>query len=618
MKITLVEKTEDAAGFRRPLEEGETFQELNYLRRISEGNAAKILALDAQSIAIRHELEQKRRGFALLAELSVSLRRRPGHESVFESVFIPAARRLNAALNMQRTAVLTLGEKGCFRASVLQGYPEKREKIVASRSIEVDEELLDPERPVLVNGADPADRLASLREAVEIPYLISTALLYDNAVGAILITGRMAEEAPFLFRLRRSDVETVRAVGALMTAVLMEQRLGDKLRKARDQAEKNALAKGEFLANMSHEIRTPVNAILGMLRLLEGSGMTGVQRQYLEQAAHSTRLLLRVFDDVLDFSSLDMGRLTLRPTEFSVRDVIKSVHGAVEEQARVKSLFLSAEVADEVPGAVLGDALRVEQVLLNLAGNAVKFTQEGRVDIRVSRLPSPPEAARLLFEVEDTGIGISTEQLEGLFLPFTQADASHTRKYGGTGLGLAISRSLANLMGGELRCETRLGEGSKFSFIVTLPLPEEVHGTPSALSAPSQEAEEPEEALRGMKVLLAEDNEINQMVSMGVLSDMGVEVTVAANGVEALEALERDAYDLVLMDIQMPEMDGLTATARIRANPRHKDLPVIALTAHALSEDREASLKSGMNDHLTKPIDPDEIYAALRQWFKRT
>ncbi|MDR2522345.1 MAG: response regulator [Synergistaceae bacterium] len=614
MKITLVEKTEGTAGFRRPLEEGETFQELNYLRRISEGNAAKILALDAQSIAIRHELEQKRRGFALLAELSVSLRRRSGHESIFESVFIPAARRLNAALNMQRTAVLTLDEKGCFRASVLQGYPEKREKIVASRSIEVDGELLDPECPVLVNGADPADRLASLREAVDIPYLISTALLYDNAVGAILITGRMAEEAPFLFRLRRSDVETVRAVGALMAAVLVEQRLEDKLRKARDQAEKNARAKGEFLANMSHEIRTPVNAILGMIRLLEGSGMTGVQRQYLEQAARSTHLLLRVFDDVLDFSSLDMGRLTLQPMEFSVRGVVKSVHEAVEGQARVKSLFLSAEVADEVPDAVLGDALRVEQVLLNLAGNAVKFTQEGQVNIRVSRLPSPPEAARLLFEVEDTGIGIGAEQLEGLFLPFTQADASHTRKYGGTGLGLAISRSLANLMGGELRCETRLGEGSKFSFIVTLPL---VRGIPGVLSAPSQEAEEPDEALRGMKVLLAEDNEINQMVAMGVLSDMGVEVTVAANGVEALEALERDAYDLVLMDIQMPEMDGLTATARIRANPKHKDLPVIALTAHALSEDREASLKSGMNDHLTKPIDPDEIYAALRQWFKR-
>ncbi|MDR2528125.1 MAG: response regulator [Synergistaceae bacterium] len=602
MRITLIEKT---PGLQEPVGGEGTFRELNYLRGISEANAAKILALDAQSIAIRHELEQKRRGFALLAELSVSLRRRAGRDSA--SVFASAARRINAALNMQRTVVLTPDGEGHFRASVLQGYPEAREKIVASRNIDLDRELLDPERLALVTGADPADHLAALREAMEIPYLISSALLYDNTVEAILITGRMVEEAPFLPRLGRGDVETVQAVGALLAAVLAEQRLEDKLRQARDIAEKSARAKGEFLANMSHEVRTPVNAILGMMRLLEGPGMTDVQRQYLEQAAHSTRLLLRVFDDILDYSRLDMGRLTLQSAEFSIRGVVKSVRGAVEEQARAKALLLNADVAANVPDAVLGDSLRVEQMLLNLVGNAVKFTQEGRVDIRVSCLPSPPEIARLLFEVEDTGVGISEEQVMDLFLPFTQADASHTRKHGGTGLGLAISRSLANLMSGELRCETRLGEGSTFSFTVALPL---------AREARDAQSEEPDVILQGMKVLLAEDNEINQMVAMGVLSDMGVEVTVAANGVEALSALEQEAYDLVLMDIQMPEMDGLTATTRIRENPKYKDLPVIALTAHALPEDREASLKSGMNDHLTKPIDPDEIYAALRHWTK--
>ena len=268
MKITLIEKT---PGLQEPVGGEGTLQELHYLRGISEASAAKILALDAQSIAIRHELEQKRRGFALLAELSVSLRRRAGRESA--SVFASAARRINAALNMQRTAVLTPDGEGRFRASVLQGYPETREKIVASRSIAPDRELLDPERPVLVTGADP-DHLAALREAVEIPYLISSALLYDNTVEAILITGRMVEESPFFPRLGCGDVETVQAVGALLAAVLAEQRLEDKLRQARDLAEKSARAKGEFLANMSHEVRTPVNAILGMTRLLEGAGMT--------------------------------------------------------------------------------------------------------------------------------------------------------------------------------------------------------------------------------------------------------------------------------------------------------------------------------------------------------
>jgi CheY-like chemotaxis protein len=261
----------------------------------------------------------------------------------------------------------------------------------------------------------------------------------------------------------------------------------------------------------------------------------------------------------------------------------------------------------------------VEQILLNLVHNAVKFTQKGGAAIRVSRQADSADqgkrGVRLLFDVKDTGVGMSEEQVSKLFVPFTQGDTSYARKYGGTGLGLAISRSLVDLMGGEIRCESQLGEGSEFLFSIPFILAQDAVASPTAGEQCSEE--ETNDALKNMRVLLAEDNEINQLIVVELLHDVGVTVTAVENGLEAVKAIEKEPFDLVLMDIQMPEMDGLTATMQIRANPKYKDLPIVALTAHALSEDREASLKSGMNEHLTKPIDPDEIYAALRQWSKR-
>ena len=591
-----------------------TERELHYLRGISERNTAKILALDAQSIALRHELEHKRRGFALLAELSVSLRRRAG----YENIFVPVARRINAALNMQRTVVLTPDGEGRFKATVLQGYPNDKRELVASRSIEVAPELLNPDRPALVTGANPTSRLAKFREAVDIPYFISSpTFLYDNAVAAILITGRVAEAPPFLSRLGASDVETVQAISALLSAVLVEHRLEDDLRRARDRAEKSDKAKGEFLANMSHEVRTPINAILGMARILSENGLADTQRHNLDQIVHSTRLLLRIFDDIMDFANLDAGRMALQAAEFSIRDVAGRVFSIVEEQAKSKSLLFDMNVEPDVPDAVIGDSAKVEQVLFNLVDNAVKFTNKGWVSVRITKQASAAGSVQLLFEVEDSGIGMSEEQTVDIFLPFNQADTSFTRKHGGTGLGLAICRSLTDLMQGEIRYESQLGEGSKFSFSVPFGLPQD-GALGEARHSGSKDAKAPKtdvlESFKGMRVLLVEDNVVNQLIAANMLSSMEVDVTVANNGLEALEALESGAYDLVLMDIQMPEMDGLTATIQIRANPKHKDLPIIALTAHALPEDREASLKSGMNDHLTKPMEPEEIYSTLLFW----
>ena len=740
--------------------------ELRYLRRHSKELAAKILALDAKSIGIRHELEQKRRGFSLMAELAVTL----GQNGDYESVFVSVSKRINAALNMQRTAVLTPDAGNLFSVAVLQGYPPEEERRIRAKRFALEEELLEPQRIVLITGADSADRLAVLREALALPYLIASPVLLHNEVAAVLITGRLLEQPPFFPRLGRHDVETVRTVSACLAAMLagrrmieaeertqimldalpicctfwdehfrnidcneeatrlfglsskqefldrffdlspkfqpngrlssefalekiqeafttgrlgfewMHQKLDgelipseitlvrvkrgggyivagytrdlrelkamlgemrrteEDLRLARDLAEKNARAKSEFLANMSHEIRTPMNAILGMTHLLAKTELTEKQRVYVERAEHSTKLLLYIINDILDFSKIDAGRMEMESITFSVRSLLRNVHNVIMEQAAVKSLVLRIAVDADVPDLLVGDPLRLEQVLLNLASNALKFTPVGEVSLKASlteRVETPaPGHARLLFTIRDTGIGMNEEQLAGLFKPFTQADTSTTRKYGGTGLGLAICRSLVELMNGKIWCESRPGGGSTFSFTVMLSLPGDA---PAGQTAPQSAAEhEPSAAfpegtgavetasgekaaddfadLRGMRVLLAEDNEINQVIASELLADKEVVVDVAGTGLEALAALENKSYDVVLMDIQMPEMDGLTATARIRDNPAYKGLPVIAMTAHAMVGDREISLGSGMDDHLTKPIDPHRLYLALRKW----
>ena len=722
--------------------------ELAYLRRLSEQTVARILSLDALSIAGRHELEQKRRGFSLMAELAVNL----GRDSDYNSIFISVSRRINAALNMQRTAVLVPESDGTFSPAVLQGYPVEEQKLIEDRSIYVSSELLQ-QHPVLVTGADAPSRLASFREAIALPYFISAPVILHGEVAALLVTGRLAEKFPFLTRLGQSDVETVQTVSAYLAAMLAASRLVEaeertqimldatpmccnfwdehfnnvacnqeavrlfglkdkqeylarftelspefqpngrhslelvkekikeafstgwlrfewmhqkpngepipveitlvrvrraegfnvagytrdlrahkamlaemreaenELRTARDIAEKSAKAKSEFLANMSHEIRTPMNAVLGMLHLLDGTELNEKQRRWLGQAEHSATLLLHIINDILDFSKIEAGRLEVEHISFSLFELLDNIHALIRKQSEDKGLKLFIHHEAGVPDKLVGDPLRLEQVLLNLTNNAVKFTQAGSIVVHVALKELRGASATLLFEVKDTGIGLSPLQVANLFTPFSQADTSTTRKYGGTGLGLAISQSLVELMDGKIWCESELGEGSKFSFTATFGLASE--HAPSALHNHTGEAALDADApldlgaLKGMRVLLAEDNPINQIIAIELLSGKGVEVKAAGTGKEAIEALEKESFDLVLMDIQMPEMDGLAATAHIRANPAYADLPIVAMTAHAMAGDREISIGSGMNDHLTKPIDPQLLYKALLRWGKR-
>ncbi|MDR3197713.1 MAG: response regulator [Planctomycetaceae bacterium] len=535
-----------------------------------------------------------------------------------------------------------------------------------------------------------------------------------------------------------------------------------ELRLARDAAEASVRTKSEFLANMSHEIRTPMNAILGMAGLALRTELSAKQREYIEAAEQSARLLLRIINDILDFSKIEAGRMIMEYHEFSLNEVIDDLDALVAESANKKNLALTFELAEGVPVHLMGDSVRLRQVLVNLVGNAVKFTSEGFIRVSVDVAEQDDLSVLLRCSVRDSGIGITPEQMHQLFRPFTQADTSTTRKYGGTGLGLAISKSIVNMMKGNIECESRHNIGTTFTFTARFGLPLEgdvledfseirtdvlllgdhrdslavirnylellkckvvaqcetlndfelflnsnrmseidfiifdfdnleQNGLPMYLALQNKElskvplhvfSNHPDlerllkerkitnavqqiqkpivvsdlfnvlmlvtsekkqamieekkksrsqgvtrrsgssfklpESVRGAKILLAEDNRINQMVATEMLKMEGFIVDVASNGRIALEMIQNNHYDLVLMDIQMPEMDGLEAAKLIRSDSRFSGLPILAMTAHAMTGDRELSIEAGMNDHITKPIDPALLFNALVKWIRKS
>ena len=394
------------------------------------------------------------------------------------------------------------------------------------------------------------------------------------------------------------------------------------LRKARDVAEDSARIKSEFLANMSHEIRTPMNAILGMMHLVKQTALAEKQLIYVETAEKSAKLLLRIINDILDFSKIEAGRLEMESSMFSLHTAIEEVTAVVDESVDKKNLILSYQVDDAVPQWMLGDAIRLKQVLLNLLNNSIKFTSKGSIRLNVDLENRDETNIFLKFSVRDTGIGMSEKTLQRLFTPFTQADSSMTRKYGGTGLGLSISKSLVEMMHGEIQCESRENVGTLFTFTARFDLPAPKASTlDQVLESATEEAEKSgvhiPESMKGISILLTEDNKINQMVATELLTSQGFLVDIANNGKIAVQMVHEKNYDLVLMDIQMPEMDGWQATRLIRQEERFADLPILAMTANAMAGDRELCLEAGMNDHIAKPILPSNLYKTLIKWFKR-
>ena len=402
------------------------------------------------------------------------------------------------------------------------------------------------------------------------------------------------------------------------------ERQTQKLEVEKEAAELASAAKGEFLANVSHEIRTPMNAIIGMADLALHSGLPEPQRGYIQRVRSSADLLLGILNDILDFSKIEAGKLDIDTVDFDLDDVVRSVSEIVGVRAREQSLILSTEVATDVPPRLRGDPLRLQQVLLNLMGNAVKFTARGRVALHVDPVAAADEAGeglRLRFTVQDTGLGMTADQMSRLFQPFTQADASTSRRFGGTGLGLAISRQLVERMGGRIDVASEPGQGS--TFWVELPFgvvaASASAGLPTAtvtrlMSLPGA-ADHPE--LAGLRVLLVEDNEVNQELAVALLERVGIQVTLAGDGRQALSCLKAGRFDCVLMDCQMPEMDGYTATRLMRQQPEWSRLPVIAMTANAMAGEREKVLEAGMNDHVPKPVPVGELYRKIAVWTGR-
>lgn len=483
--------------------------------------------------------------------------------------------------------------------------------------------ICEPDNIFIVPDAERDGRFKNnplVREDPHIRFYAGAPLVSSNghALGALCVIDRKPRQLTeaqlkALGVLRRHVVtalELRRMVHEQKTNIKALQQTQTALEAARRHAEEATSAKSRFLASMSHEIRTPMNAIIGMTTILRDTPLTSEQKDCVETVANSGEVLLELINDILDFSKIEAGHLELEHTPFNVRECIATAITLLETPAQAKGLALHTKVDAAVPDVLTGDVTRLRQVIINLLSNAVKFTSSGSVTLEVSSRLTRSGEVELAVSVSDTGIGIAPDRLDRLFQHFSQAESSTTRRFGGTGLGLAISKRLVELHGGKIWVESTPGQGTVFKFTVTAGVAQTAEAVPTTL--PEARFDVTYATRHPCRLLLAEDNIVNQKVAQQLLKRLGYKIDTAGNGLEVIAMLQKENYDLVLMDIEMPGLDGIAATERIRQEFPPERQPVIAaLTANAINGDRERFLAKGMDEYLSKPLRIEQLMALL-------